>query len=564
MCGIYGVLCQTNTIDLINSLQKLEYRGYDSCGIAYKSKENTFMFKTVGNTSKLKEKVAYSDLSLAIGHTRWATHGGVSEKNAHPHHLSKDSLYVVHNGVIDNFRKIKEKYNFKFYSDTDSEIICHLLNYYRKDNSILDALKTIAKELSGSYAIVIMDSINNGIYFLKNKSPLLIGKLNNKTIISSDQCVFDEGTYITVLNDMSYGYFDSNSINVYSLNKENKNYKFKKEKDVTINKINDYYMLDEMYYEIEMIKDIAEKYKFINNRNFIDILNSTEEVCFMGAGSSYYASKILAFYYEKRFKKRCHSIIASEFYNFNILYKNTAFIILSQSGETADLIEPVDYIKNHGFKSILLCNNVNSTLGYKCDIVFPLFAKTEVSVASTKAFTAMVYVGILLINKNYCCEGETISSNLKSIFSKWDEINRLAKQLSNSKLVFFMGKGIDYPLALEGALKLREITYLHSFAFEAGELKHGSIALIDSNTSCIAIITDKTQASKLKNSLEEVRSRGACVYSISNCDIDSDYYVEGDILSIVLFLQILAYKTALLLKRNIDQPRNLAKSVTVQ
>lgn len=563
MCGIYGIASNTNTYKVLNSLEKLEYRGYDSCGITYILNNKPITYKAIGNTSNLKKKVPYSEISCAIGHTRWATHGAVNEINAHPHTSKEKRFYIAHNGVIDNYIELKNKYNINLLTETDSEIIAHLLDIHSKSYSIIECLQKIIGELKGSYAVVIIDINTKILYFIKNKSPLLIGEGVDKIIISSDQCVFEDGMNITILNDYNYGYINENKLHIYSNVKNEKNNKFIKESNNDVVKLNDYYMLDEMYYEIEMIKDIANKYKSINNTDFIDALSKANEICFIGAGSSYYASCILKDYYEEKLKKRCHSIVASEFYNFNILTANTVFILLSQSGETADLCEVINNLRNKNYKTILLCNNINSTLGFASDIVFPLFAKSEISVASTKAFTAMVYVGMLLLDKSLCDNSDLIAKNLKSVFSKWGKIQCLAKEISASKSIFYLGKGKDYSIALEGSLKLRELSYLHAFAFQAGELKHGSIALVDNKSICIAIVSDFKQLSLVKNNLEEVRSRGAKTFLISNCDSNSDFYIEGDELSIILLFQILAYQTAYILKRNIDQPRNLAKSVTV-
>lgn len=564
MCGIYGMVGKLNSLNVLNALEKLEYRGYDSCGIAYTSNNKIYMYKTVGNTLGLKKKVPACAITSAIGHTRWATHGIVNEKNAHPHYSNKNNFYIVHNGVIDNYLELKEKYSFKCISDTDSEIIVHLLDMYTKKYSILDSLKMICLELNGSFAVVIIEAKTGDLYFIKNKSPLLIGAKNNKIEISSDQCVFDEEAEITILNDYNYGSIVNSKVNIYSaINDQNILNTFKKRKENNLVKLNEHYMLDEMYYEINMIMDIASKYKYINNLDFLNSLNAADEICFIGAGSSFYAGCILSDYYQKKIKKRCLNIIASEFYSFNLLCNNTVFIILSQSGETADLCDIMPFLNNN-YKTILLCNNVNSSLSYMSDMVFPLYANPEISVASTKAFTAMIYVGMILLDgvSNYA--SLKISESLRNVFLKWDKIYSLAIEVAKSNLVIYLGKGIDYSLSMEAALKLREISYLHSFAFPAGELKHGSIALVDNKTICIGIVTENNSLKDVKNNLEEVRCRGAKAYLISNCDKNSDFFVEGEILPIVLFIQILAYQASYILKRNIDQPRHLAKSVTVK
>ncbi len=565
MCGIYGIVGKTNTEEVLNSLERLEYRGYDSCGLAYLYKGRSFLYKTIGNTSKLRQNVEYREVSCAIGHTRWATHGAVTPINAHPHTSINNRFFIAHNGVIDNYEELKNKYSFTFESQTDSEIIVHLLDYYTETMSTIDAIRKILMELVGSFAVVILDKQEeNKLYFFKNKSPLLIALDNTKIVLASDQCVFDTKMNVTILNDMNYGYIYNNSYQILSLNQNERWNTFYKDNNSKIKKINDYYMLDEIYYEPFMIEDIARHYTKLDVLEFLSLLNETKEIVFVGAGSSHYASCILQDYYEKKLKKRCFSIVASELKFFPLLNKNIVFIFLSQSGETADLCEGLVYLKENKYKVISLCNNVNSSLGYNSDMIFPLFAKNEIAVASTKALTAMIYVGRLLLDKEDTCKNSKLIANqMKNVLAKWDEINGISNTISLSNTIFYLGKGIDYSIALEGALKLREISYLSAFAFQSGELKHGSIALIDRRSVCISILTDLSLKSIVRSNLEEVKSRGAKTFLISNCDKEADLYLEGDILNIILCLQIIAYQTALILNRNIDQPRNLAKSVTV-
>lgn len=565
MCGIYGIVGKTNTEEVLNSLERLEYRGYDSCGLAYLYKNKSFLYKTIGNTSKLRQNVEYREIACAIGHTRWATHGAVTPINAHPHTSVNRRFFVVHNGVIDNYEELKSKYKFSFETQTDSEIIVHLLDLYTATMPTLDAVKKILTELTGSFAVVILDKQEeNKLYFFKNKSPLLIALDNKKIVLASDQCVFDTKMNVTILNDNNYGYIYNNSYQILSLNQNERWNTFYKDNNSKVNKVNDYYMLDEIYYEPYMIEDIARHYTKLDDTEFLTALNEAKEIVFVGAGSSHYASCILQNYYENKLKKRCFSIVASELRFFPLLDKRIVFIFLSQSGETADLCEGMLYLKANKYKVISLCNNVNSSLGYSSDMIFPLFAKNEIAVASTKALTAMIYVGRVLLDKESSCKNaEIISQQMKNVISRWNEINGISNTISLSNTIFYLGKGIDYSIAMEGALKLREISYLSAFAFQSGELKHGSIALIDRRSVCISILSDLSLKSIVRSNLEEVKSRGAKTFLISNCDKEADLYLEGDILNIILCLQIIAYQTALILNRNIDQPRNLAKSVTV-
>lgn len=565
MCGIYGIVGKTNTYEIINSLEKLEYRGYDSCGIAYINNQKIFVNKAIGNTKNLKDEIDYRDIDIAIGHTRWATHGEININNAHPHTSVHNRFFIVHNGMIDNYLELKEKYNFNFLTNTDTEVIVHLLDMYNKKYDILSSILKLKEEIKGSYAIVFIDKYNKDkIFFLKNKSPLLLAEDSNNFILSSDQNVFNAKMNVTILNDGNYGYITSKTKNIFSDNINERWNTFLKESTNEYNKVNKHYMLDEIEYEPQMIKNIAYCYSKINTQNFCNEVKNSNEIIFVGAGSSHYAGCILKNIYEKTLHKRCYSIVASELEYFQFLNKNTLIVFLSQSGETADLCYNIDYLKDKGFKIISLCNNVNSTLGYKSDMIFPLLANKEISVASTKAFTAMLYVGLILLDKEYYINrSEYIYNSLLKALINTNKISAICNDISSCNNTFYLGKDIDYSIALEASLKLREITYISSFAFYFGELKHGSIALIDNNTVSIGILTNENQNKSIHSSLEEIKSRGGKTYLISNIDKSADIYVEGDILCVIMTVQLIAYNTALMMNKNVDQPRNLAKSVTV-
>lgn len=563
MCGIYGYIGKSNTFEFINKLSLLEYRGYDSCGIAYQYKNHIFMIKTIGNTSNLKKHINKSSLDIAIGHTRWATHGIITPLNAHPFTSIKKRFYCVHNGVIENYLELKSKYNIKTLSDTDSSIIPYLLDIHF-NNNIIESLKLLLKDLKGTFAIVILDKYNpDKLYFLKNKSPLLINKANDNLSLSSDQIIFENDSNVIVLNDYDYGYIDKFNYYIFNDTNNAERISFLKNDSLKIKKISDHYMLDEIYYQKELPYIISSKYKNIHLNLFKNELNNSKEIVFIGSGSSYYAASILAYEYETILHKRCFSLIASEISNFSFNPK-AMVILLSQSGETMDLCSSLEYIRKNNLKIFTLCNVIHSTLGYQSDYVFPLSVGREISVASTKAFMAMLYVGRGLLLNDYFNNYKFIQKSIEKALSLESKIKELSSNISKSNIIFYIGSGIDYIYSLEGSLKLKEISYLHSFSINSGELKHGSLALVDSNTYCIAILSNPNLYNSISSSLSEVKSRGSKTLLISNITPNADLYVEGDNLALIVIMQLISYYTALKLNRPIDQPRNLAKSVTVK
>lgn len=390
---------------------------------------------------------------------------------------------------------------------------------------------------------------------MKKDSPLLLGVGNDHIIISSDQIAFEQNMNVTILNDYNYGIITDLNYQIFSIKKNEKWNTFFKSNESKTQKKTKYYMLDEILEQPKTIETIAREYKSISIDMISKELDKAEEIVFLGAGSSFYAASILAIFYEKKLSKRCFSIVASEIDNFNILNKSTVFIFLSQSGETADLCYCLKLIKSKGFKIISLCNIVNSTLGYNSDIVYPLLANEEISVAYTKVFTAMIYTGQILLEKEkYLLLAPKITLDINNCLSKFKKLNSLVSSICLANNVFFIGKGIDYILALEASLKLKEVAYVNSYGFQSGELKHGSIALIDSRSVCISIISNEEEYSNVNNNLEEVKSRGAVTFEI----------YEDNIYKIIPKLQMIAFLTAKKLSRNVEQPKNLAKSVTVK
>ncbi len=563
MCGIYGIVGESSTQKMIRKLKSLEYRGYDSCGIAYWQNQEVFVKKAVGNTGCLENKVKDEPIFLGIGHTRWATHGAVTETNAHPHTSSAQRFFIVHNGVIENYRKLKEAYGISCLSETDSEVVVHLLDHLIRNHSMLDAMKQLTALLKGNYAIVILDKeFPTRLYFMKNKSPLLIGDSENGLEISSDQNSFGKNTWVTLLNDLDYGYIEKRQIFYFSSGKKREQF-FKTQENIVLKK-NNHFMLDEILYQKQMMTQIAERYRKLSVTEIEKLFADCEEIVFVGAGSSYYAGRYLKAVYENKLRKRCFAITASEIESFLILNPKTVFLFLSQSGETADLLKAMDYLKQRKHPVIALCNNVHSSVCYQSDYIFPLCAGPEIAVASTKAFMAMLYVGEILVDKTVQISRAPIYEKaIQNALNQEETIRQIAKEISRYKKVFFLAKEENYFIALEGALKLREVSYLPAFAFYSGELKHGSIALIDEETYCLGLLTRKDDERYIQSNLEEIRSRRGKTLLVSTCSDQADILLSDSVYGLIVFLQLLAYHTALVLHRNIDQPRNLAKSVTV-
>lgn len=564
MCGIYGYIGNTTINNFVDKLSLLEYRGYDSCGIAYNYNNHIILIRTKGNTNNLKRIINNNTIQIGIGHTRWATHGKISPINAHPHTSRNNRFYCVHNGVIENYQELKDKYNIQTISESDSAIIPVILDFLINKYSIIDSLKILIKEFVGTYAIAIIDRYNpEALYFIKNKSPLLISKSDNNISISSDQISFNDGEKIIVLNDLDYGSISKKEIIINNYLSDNERVTFIKNESQLCKRNEAYYMLDEIYFEKKLPSIISEKYKRIHLDEYKMTITTSKELVFIGSGSSYYAASILAYEYEKKLNKRCFSLIASEVKNFNIS-NNSMFITLSQSGETMDLCDAIDYLKSKNQRIISICNIVHSTIGFKSDCVYPLSVGREISVASTKAFMAMLYVGRGLLDNSYFDNSIYISHSIKNALLLEPKIIDISKRISSSNFIFYVGSGIDYLYSLEASLKLREISYLHSLSIQTGELKHGSLALVDFNTYCIGILSSLDSKARLESSLSEVSSRGGKTIIISNVYNKADLFYEGDSLGLIVIIQLIAFHTARLLNRTIDQPRNLAKSVTVK
>ena len=585
MCGIIGYLDdELGTSYVINGLQKLEYRGYDSCGLAYIKNGEFSIYKSTKRIVDLKEKID-NDGNIIIAHTRWATHGKVSFENAHPICSYLGNFIIVHNGIIENYQELKERYlkDIVLKTETDTEIIVNLIElFYQKNSNLISVLSTICSLLIGSFACLIINKNDDEkIYFMKRNSPLLIG-IGKGIYIASDSLAFSETVEkFYRLNNNDLGYVTKKDVFIYNnstlVNPKYTSFDYNNN-DYNLGKYH-HHMEKEIYDEPVILKRYLDTYI---NKNKISLGDSVEEILskefnniyIIGSGTSYHAALFGSYFFKTISKKNAISIVSSEFYpDEYILKDDDLFILISQSGETADLIKVCEQIKNH--KIIAITNVTTSTIATMASVVIDMKAGAEIAVASTKAYISSVTILYLLANmlikNNPYLEFLTGLSSMNLAFNHLPIIIKLSKHIAGKEHLFFLGKSTDYLLAKEASLKLKEITYIHSESFQSGELKHGTIALITNGTPVIAIVTNSKYHILMRSAIEEVKTRGAIVYVISLKSLSkpSDEIIIDDTninlsyLPVSIVFQLLAYYTALERGTDIDKPRNLAKSVTV-
>ena len=596
MCGIVGYIGKNKSLPiLVDGLKKLEYRGYDSAGVAYLEDNKVKLIKSVGKIKELEKKLNTSvNTYMGIGHTRWATHGEVNEINSHPHNVG--NITIVHNGIIENYLEIRnflEKNGYIFYGNTDTEIACAYIDYEYKNNLNKDIVTILNKCFSkfiGSYAIVVMiDGINDKLFVIKKDSPLIIARGNNENFIASDMLAFsNRATDYIILDDFDIGIISSNDISIYH-NDTKKELVFNKIDDEAISSdLNNYnhYMIKEINDQIDLVNKWNNLY--LENLDLLVDLSLYSKIHIIGCGTAYHAGLVGKYLIENYGDIEVDVFIASE-YRYQKLFvdENTLVIAVSQSGETADTLACIKRVKELGCKTMGIINVKNSSIARIVDNVIYTNAGLEVAVASTKAYLSQIYIFSLLafklgvIKKNLNKEVIIMEyRKLSKLISDMINIDytKISKTLSNEGNIFYLGRGIDYISMLEGALKLKEISYIHSYAIQAGELKHGTISLIEKNTPVIGLITEDVIFSKTISNIKEVKSRGAYIILLVSDNIidmiDNDIYDEVIVISNVhdiikpiinvIPLQVIAYYTALYKGCEIDKPRNLAKSVTVE
>ena len=593
MCGIVGFIGNKNARDVVlNGLTKLEYRGYDSAGLSlFNTRYQTFdVYKDEGRVQKLIDSTKNSAYSrVGIGHTRWATHGRVNKENSHPHYSQSRRFIIVHNGVIDNYEQLKDQYlkHVNLTSETDTEIIAQLIETFSLNLNVENAILTTLKLLQGSYALLVLDSNDpEKIYAAKFKSPLIVGNGTDGITIASDlmALVGYSETYYP-LEDKTFVVARPDLLRVFDLNYEPIDAKFKKiELDAIDTEKGEYphFMVKEIFEQPTVIRRIITNYydhdQSLINPDIIKSIQSSDKVYMLAAGTSMHASLIGKQLIERLVSIPVEVHIASEFaYQKPLLSEKPFFILVTQSGETADLRACLVGIKEQNFKTLTITNVATSTLAREASYFLELYAGPEIAVASTKAYTAQVAVLALLAyelsNKSVDIKRElAIAANSIETFLAAENIRDLVRDKLTHRNCFFIGRGLDYLVGLEAALKLKEISYIQTEGFAAGELKHGTIALIEDGTPVIAIISDDKINHNTRSNIKEVQARGANTLRIvmASCKEDGDEIVLDNVhhlltpLVTVIPTQLIAYYAALERSYDIDKPRNLAKSVTVE
>ena len=604
MCGIIGYngFRDANKV-LIDCLKRLEYRGYDSAGIAVIGK-NLKIFKEIGEISKLEKEIPDLKGNIGIGHTRWATHGSVTKENAHPQTSSDKKIAIIHNGIIENFKILREKLEkkgIKFRSQTDTEVIAHLISENYKDN-LEDAVINALKKIKGSYAILAISKDEpNKIVGARKESPLVIGVGDNENFLASDiPALLKYTNRVKYLEDNEICILSKNDVKIYDQNKK----EIKKEENIIKWDFKDaeksgfpHFMLKEIYDQPDTIQKVflgrvSEIQRNIEFPEKVETLlnNGIESIHIVACGTSYYSGLVGKYIIEKLTGIPVFVELSSEYRYFGTKNEKSLVIGVTQSGETADTLAALKEAKNSGCRTLVITNVIGSTATRISDAYILTQSGPEIGVAATKTFTSQILVLFLTalkisINQDnigadelykYILYLKELPRKVRQILEESDQILKIAKELKNSKSVFFIGRGINFPLSLEGALKLKEISYIHAEGFAAGELKHGPFALLTKTTPVVAILTKNSTYDKMIANIGEVKARGPKVIAVAEED-DTEIEKHADFvirfpsnssllscIPISVILQLLAYNVANLKNCSIDKPRNLAKSVTVE
>ncbi len=612
MCGIFAVKGRGAVKRVYEGLRKVEYRGYDSCGIGVQKGNSIDLYRVVGYVENLSTTgVLEEDSTLAIAHTRWATNGGVSEYNSHPHKSASGRFALVHNGIIENDRELKEMYLSKvhFSSETDSEVVVQLLDYFSESLPTFEAFKQVVLRLKGSYAFVLIERGSNTIYFARSSSPLVISKVGSEYELSSDINGFNIREQVYYVPDNSIGYIDKQLV-VYDNNFDLLQYNW-------VDYTTDTDAIDKGEYPHFMLKEIMEipsslrsSYYNFESGEFV-LPKDIRRVLIIGCGTSYHSGLMGCKFIEKYSGRKCECIIASEFiYNDYLLEPNTLAVFISQSGETADTLKALNRAKALGMYTFAITNVMGSTITREAHSFVYERVGAEICVASTKAYTSQVLMLLLLSNvlvnidkgcyevcgrdidalEEISCECVRVEGDKTNNYLPYDaeELERLFEldisqiltavdnvigRFKEVREIFLLGKDYDYITAMEGALKIKEVSYIFTDAYPCGELKHGTLALIEEGSVVLSVVTREDLTDKALNSIREVSSRGGkCIVITQLGELYQDYSVIGlpklspIFMSLVgiIPIDLLAYRLSTGRGYNPDKPRNLAKSVTVE
>ena len=608
MCGIVGYLGPKNASEVIvDGLSKLEYRGYDSAGVAVCNDGELEIRKFKGRLAVLAEDIEKNEMkgNLGIGHTRWATHGEPSDVNSHPHFNMDKTIAVVHNGIIENYMELKEELKedgVEFRSETDTEVIAHLVDKYYEGN-LLDAVyKTVAR-LRGAYALGVICKYNEDeLVAVRKDSPLIAGVGEGENFIASDiPALLKYTRKVYFLENGEVVHIKGDELKIYDAERnpvEKEIYDVKWDIEAASKGGYDCFMLKEINEQPEGVKNTLERRIDENGNIVLDGIHLTKEdldninrIYIVACGTAYHAGLLGKNALEKYLKVPVITDIASEFrYSDNFVDEHSLVILVSQSGETADTLAVLRDSKAKGAKILAVTNVVGSSISREADEVFYTWAGPEIAVASTKAYTTQI-TSLYMIALNFALEKGTITKEeyletiekmkklpekIQNVIDNQDKIKEIAEKIVSKEHVFFLGRGVDYSLAMEGSLKLKEVSYIHSEAFAAGELKHGTIALIEEGTPVISVATQEKLFEKMVSNMQEVKARGAFVASIAQEHNKSVEKVSDEVIYIpncddmlvpivaVVPMQLLAYYVSTMKGLDVDKPRNLAKSVTVE
>lgn len=609
MCGIVGAVASRNVVStLIEGLSRLEYRGYDSAGVAIINSNGIERVRAVGRVVAMQEKVIDANLTgqVGVGHTRWATHGGVTESNAHPH-VSKGEIAVVHNGIIENHDEQRDrlkKLGYEFTSQTDTEVIAHLIHYYHQDLNLLAATQKAVAELTGAFAIGVV-SVKEPEHMITARlgCPLLLGLGDGENFIASDvSAVLSVTRKVIYLEDGDVADIGRDGVTIYGKDGVEVTRKIHMS-DVSLASLElgpySHFMQKEIHEQPRALTDTIEA--LIDNNKFSaelfgkaasEVFSQIESILILAAGTSYYAALTAKYWLESIAKIPTNVEIASEYrYRESVANPKQLIVTISQSGETLDTMEALKHAKSLGqHLTLAICNVQESAIPRASQLVFYTRAGAEIGVASTKAFTTQLVAlftlastlakhrGLLSVaqEQEYLVALRQLAGSVQYALNLEPQIREWAKRFADKEHALFLGRGVHYPIALEGALKLKEISYIHAEAYPAGELKHGPLALVDNNMPVVVIAPNDALLEKVKSNMQEVKARGGELFVFADAD---SHFTESEgvhvirtprhvgILSPILHtipVQMLAYHAALLKGTDVDKPRNLAKSVTVE